>query len=81
MKEMTKEEAKAFLRKVMGPPHRTLEGQEREEIWMLLKLMEPISESNNQHSWTEVYKMSGNEYHVTTWPNSGPPTIDEYLPE
>jgi len=78
---MTKEEAKAFLRKVMGPPHRTLEGQEREEIWMLLKLMEPISESNNQHSWTEVYKMSGNEYHVTTWPNSGPPTIDEYLPE
>jgi len=81
MKEMTKEESKAFLRKVMGPPHRTLVGKEHDEIWFLLQLMEPINESNNQHTSTEVYKMSGNEYHVTWWPKDPIPNIDEYLPE
>lgn len=72
---------KAFLREIMGPPHRTLEGKEHEEIWFLLQLMLPVSESNNQHSWTHVYEMSGNKYHVTWFPNNSVPTIDEYLPE
>ena len=48
----TKKEAQAFLRKVMGPPTRTLEGKEREQILLLLSVMEPFKETNNQRSWT-----------------------------
>lgn len=76
------ERLRKFLREVMGPPHRTLEGKKREEIWFSLKYMQPISESNNQHSWTQVFKMNENEYHVTTFPESNDiPIIDEYPPE
>jgi len=66
---MTKEEAKAFLRKVMGPPRRTLEGKEKNDIILLLALMEPYSASNNQHSWTEYYMIGKTDYHVTTFPD------------
>lgn len=65
---MTKEEAKVFLRKVMGPSRRTLEGKEKNDIILLLALMEPYSASNNQHSWTERYMIGKTDYHVTTFP-------------
>jgi hypothetical protein len=66
---MTTEEAKEFLRKVMGPPRRTLEGKEKNDIILLLALMEPYSASNNQHSWTECYMIGKTDYHVTTFPD------------
>jgi len=62
--KMTAEEARAFIRKVMGPPRRSLEGKEREHIWTLLQLIEPTSQSNNQRSWTDVFHLNGKEYHV-----------------
>ncbi len=68
-----------FARKVLGPPHRTLEGAEKDAIWLLLQFMSPVSESNNQITSTEVYKMSGNEYRVTY--AGSDMIIDEYLPE
>ena len=62
--KMTAEEAKAFVRKIMGPPRRSLEGKERDHIWTLLQLREPTSQSNNQRSWTDVYHLNGKEYQV-----------------
>ena len=79
--KMTKEEHRAFLRKVMGPPHRDLEGEEYNHVMLILALMAPYKQTNNQHCWTDYYRMSGNEYHVTHWPGELPPTIAEYLPE
>jgi hypothetical protein len=62
---MTPEEAKAFIRKVMGPPKRRLEGKERENIWLLIKLTTPVRESNNQRFWTEEYLIGNRRYDVT----------------
>ena len=77
----TKEEARAFIRKVMGPPKRTLEGKEKTDIILLLALMEPFEQSNNQHSWTDCYRIGETEYHVTYFPEHDEPVIDKMLPE
>jgi hypothetical protein len=77
---MTPEEARAWIRKVMGPPKRTLEGKERKHILFMLALIEPFEESNNQHSWTSCYKIGNKEYHVTSFPNAQD-VVDELLPE
>ncbi len=58
-------ELKAFLRRVMGPPTKTLEGKEREHILLLLAMIEPFKETNNQRSWTSYYLIGETEYHVT----------------
>jgi hypothetical protein len=74
-------EAKRFLRAVMGPPYRTLEGKERDDILLLLSMTEPFKESNNQHSWTSYYMIGNTEYHVTVFPEYNEPVVDEMLPE
>ena len=56
---------KEFMRSVMGPPKRIIEGQEREHLFTVFNLLEPTSESNNQRSWTTVYHHAGKEYHFT----------------
>ena len=76
----TKEEARAFIRKVMGPPKRTLEGKEKNDIILLLALMEPFEQSNNQHSWTDCYRIGETEYRVTSFPDSEV-IVDEMLKE
>ena len=65
MKQMSQEEARAFIRKVMGPPKRTLEGKEREHIWLLIQMSTPVNESNNQRFWYEEYLIGGKRYNVT----------------
>jgi hypothetical protein len=80
----TKEKARAFIRKVMGPPKRTLEGKEKADILLLLTMIEPYSESNNQHSWTECYMIGDKDYHVTTFPGNFSEAgiiVDLMLPE
>jgi hypothetical protein len=74
-------EAKKFLRAVMGPPYRTLEGKERDDILLLLSMSEPFKESNNQRSWTSYYMIGNTEYHVTVFPEYNEPVVDEMLPE
>lgn len=69
MKELTREEAKAFLRRVTGPPTKTLLGKEKNDIILLLALMEPFKQTNNQHSWTDYYMIGETEYHVTNFPD------------
>ena len=79
VKNMTPEEAKEFLRKVMGPSRRRLEGQERENIWLMILLQdEPDEASNNQHTITEVYNINQKEYHVT-YMLEDEPVIEEIL--
>ena len=76
----TKEEARAFIRRVMGPPTKTLEGKEREQILLLLAMIQPFKATNNQHSWTEYYMIGETEYHVTTFPNEES-IVDEMIKE
>lgn len=76
----TKEEAQAFIRKVMGPPRKTLEYKEREQILLLIAMITPFKATNNQHSFTEYYMIGTTEYHVTTFPD-GDVIVDEMLPE
>lgn len=80
MKEMTVEEARAFIRKIMGRPTRTLEGKEREQILLLLAMIEPFKATNNQHSFTEYYMIGEKEYHVTSFPGDDE-IVDEILDE
>lgn len=64
---MTPEEARSFIRRVMGPPTKTLENKEKEHVLLLLAMIEPFKATNNQHSWTEYYMIGETEYHVTTF--------------
>jgi hypothetical protein len=78
---MSPEEAKVFLRKVMGPNRKRLEGQERENVWLMILMQEePTSSSNNQRSITEVYIFNQREYHVT-YMIEDDPIIEEILPD
>ena len=72
---------KAFMRSVMGPPYKTLEGKDKEHVMLLLTLTAPYKETNNQHSWTAYYNIGGKEYHATFFPEADEPIIDEMLPE
>lgn len=72
---------KAFMRKVMGPPYKTLEGKDKENVLLMLALVEPYKETNNQQSWTAYYNVGGKEYHVTWFPQADEPIVDEMLPE
>lgn len=63
---MTPAEARAWIRKVMGPPKRTVEGQEKEHLLTVFQLTGPVDSSNNQRFWTDVYFHADREYHHTT---------------
>jgi hypothetical protein len=67
--DMTPEEAQAFLRRVMGPPRRILEGAEREQVLTMLALIGPTATTNNQRSWSEDYVQGGKHWCVTYFPN------------
>ncbi len=72
MQPRTKEEARAFIRQVMGPPRRTLEGIEKEQTLTMLALIGPTVTTNNQHSWSEDYIQGGMHWCVTYFPNEEP---------
>jgi hypothetical protein len=79
MNNMTKEEAKAFIRRVMGPTKRTLEGQEKENMLTLFRLIEPIESTNNQRSFTDEYLHAGKTYYVHYFGNNI--EVEEVLPD
>jgi hypothetical protein len=62
---MTPDEARAFIRQVMGPPKRQLEGKEYEHMMLVLGLKDPICSSNNQRFWTDEYEHDGRIYEIT----------------
>lgn len=80
MKNMTPAELKKFLHKIVGPPTRELEGDEYKNIWLMLQLIDPISTSNNQHTWTDEYVLAEKRYRMI-YGLSDNPTIEEILPE
>jgi len=55
---------KEFMRKVMGPERRVLEGTEREHMLTVLRLVEPIRSTNNQRSFTDEYVHAGKMYDI-----------------
>lgn len=67
----TLEQAKEFLRRVLGAPKRELKGTEYDQVWTMLQLMEPTNEYNNQRSYTEEYTVGKTWYRVTYWPLVG----------
>jgi hypothetical protein len=77
MIEQTPEQAHAFLRKVMGPARRELQGKEREQVLLMLAMLGRATwTSNNQHSYLEDYVHAGRHWCVTTWPD-GYYTVEE----
>jgi hypothetical protein len=69
---MTQEEARAWLRQIMGPPRRVLEGLEKEQTLTMLALIGPTVTTNNQHSWSEDYVQGSRHWCVTYFPNEEP---------
>lgn len=61
---MTQAEARKYLRKILGPDTRELEGEEHDHTWLILQFMEPFDSSNNQRTCTDKYKIGDIEYHV-----------------
>ena len=76
---MTQEQARALIRKVMGPERRTIEGVEKEHLLTVFRLIEPIGTSNNQRSFTEDYEHAGKKYDVTYFEDEV--IVEEYLPD
>ncbi len=72
------DEAARFLRAIMGPPRRRLEGEDHNRVWLMLQLTEPVRETNNQHSWCAEYNIGGIMYDVHYFPGEEP-FIEVYL--
>lgn len=70
---------KKFVRELMGPPRRVIEGTEKEHLMTVLSLLTPTSDSNNQRTWTSVYHHAGKEYHFTS--GAGFDELEEILPD
>jgi hypothetical protein len=70
---------KEFMRSIMGPEQRIIEGQEKEHLFTVFNLIEPSSQSNNQRTWTTVYHHAGKEYHYTE--GDGFDELAEILPD
>lgn len=62
---MTEKIIPAWLAKIIGCDCRELKDKEYNQIWTLLRLIEPVSSSNNQRSWTDEYELNGKKYNVT----------------
>jgi hypothetical protein len=74
---LTPEQARAFVRRVMGPPRRELQGKEREQVLLMLAMLGQATwTSNNQHSYSEEYVHAGRHWCVTTW-TDGYYTVEE----
>ena len=63
----------------MGPDKRTIEGTERDHLFTVFNLLEPIESSNNQRSFTEVYEHAGKTYHAHYFEDET--VLEEILPD
>ena len=79
-KELTKEQAHELLKSIGALDiHRKIEGKEREQLVMLFQMMEPFESSNNQHSWTDQYRIGERVYHVHYFDGAEEALIEEYI--
>ena len=61
-------EARARIRQIMGPPSRDLEGKEYNHVKLMLALLEPYEQTNNQHTWADCYRVGNIKYCITYCP-------------
>lgn len=59
--------------------HRKIEGTEREHLITLFNMMEPVEQSNNQHSWTDTYHIGTRVYHCHFFPGADEAEIEEFI--
>lgn len=59
------EKLREWIRQVHGPEMRELEGEEAEQILIVLKLIGHYADTNNQRTHTYFYKHNEKEYRVT----------------
>lgn len=45
---------------------RVIEGEEREQVLTMLRLLGPGEQTNNQHIWTESWRVGNIEYNIHT---------------
>lgn len=61
--KLTVEQRAELLKKVMGPGNRrTLEGIDKEHVFLLLQFLQPVATSSSQRSITYHYEMNGLSY-------------------
>lgn len=58
---------------------RKVEGQEYDNLMLMFKMMEPVQQDNNQHTWTDTYHIGERVYHVIYFPEEAKPLIEEYI--
>jgi hypothetical protein len=68
-----------WIRQVHGPEMRELEGDEAEQLLIVLKLIGHYTDTNNQRTHTYFYNHNGKEYRVT-YGLGDDPLIEEVLP-
>jgi hypothetical protein len=66
-KTQTKEQAYDFLVRagIICPNERTLVGQEKADMWLILQFLTAYKLTNNQQFITEYYKYGDDDYQVT----------------
>lgn len=72
------EKLKEWLRQIHGPDVRELEGEEAEQMLIVLKLVGHTGDSNNQRTHTYFYNYNGKEYRVT-YGLGDDPLVEEVL--
>ena len=61
--KLTPEQSHALLKSIGAfKKRRTIVGKERERVMTMLRLMGPGEQSNNQHVWTESWRVGSTEY-------------------
>ena len=61
------ESARRFLKGLgLLKKRRVIEGEEREQVLTMLRLLGPGEQSNNQHIWTESWRVGNIEYNIHT---------------
>ena len=68
-----------YIRRVFGPEIRELEGEEAEQMLVVLKLIGHYTDSNNQRTHTYFYEHAGKEYRVT-YGLGDDPLVEEVIP-
>jgi hypothetical protein len=62
-KNMTPEQSRDLLKSIGAfKKRRTITGEEREQVMTMLRLLGPGEQSNNQHIWTESWRVNNIEY-------------------
>lgn len=61
---------------IVRPQSRTLYGSEAEQTLTMLRLIDPVASTNNQHSWTDDYIVGNLHYEVHSF-DDGSKIIEE----